>query len=98
MSPVDNLAAELGDVRALVADVAVEAARIAAAIKTFSEVASSVELVRLVRRCGYAEGLAVHDDRQADARARQARAQFTVIRGGNSDAPAMPRKTPRGAA
>ncbi len=85
-------------------DVAAEAARIAVAVAEFSQHADLVEIILGAKRVGYYDGRAEWHDRQADANARKARAQFTVITGGKAPkarkgtAKAAPRKVPGGAA
>ena len=75
MTPAEDLA----DVRELIADVAAEAARIAVVIEGFGDQVQLVELIGLLHRDGYKKGRAEWDDRQADANARKARAQFQLI-------------------
>ena len=103
-----SLKADIADIGALVADVAAEAARVAAVIEAFGVHADVVDLVvntrRLSLRQGYEEGRAERDPLAAEARARQARAQFKVLPGGKAPkartraVKAAARKAPGGAA
>lgn len=76
---ITALTSDIDDIRALVADVAAEAARIATAIEAFGNQVQLVELIELLHRDGYEKGRAERDPHAADARARRARAQFKLI-------------------
>ena len=91
MTPAGNaaiLAADVDGLRLLVAGLAAELAAVAGeAVRVREEVYALdqfAEVIRAVRREGYREGLGTHDGRQADANARERRAQFRVIAGGRA--------------
>jgi len=70
--------AELGE---LVAGLAAEMARIAS---SFDDVETVIDIMLSARRNGYARGLAVHDNYEAAAQARERRAAFQVLPGGKA--------------
>ncbi len=77
MTPADDLAG----IRALLADVAADAERIAGAVAEFGAHVDLVEIIRSAKTVGHLDGRAEWDDRQADINARHARAQFRLIKG-----------------
>jgi hypothetical protein len=76
-----DLPADVAELGELVAGLAAEMARIAASV---NDVEVMADIMLSARRAGYARGLAVHDDYEAAARARELRAGFQVLQGGRS--------------
>lgn len=81
-------AADVAGLGELVAGLAAEIARIAS---SFSDVEIMTDIMLSARRAGYARGLAVHDGYEAAAHARERRAGFQVLQGG--EAARKPRKS-----
>jgi hypothetical protein len=79
---VKALTSDIADVRALVADLAAESARIAVAVAEFRAHLDLVELIKVIHEDGARIGRAEVDPLSAEARAQKARAQFKAIPGG----------------
>ncbi len=90
MTAVRGLAADVADLRNLVADLAAEATRVATAVAEFGAYTELVEIMKLAHGAGYSDGRAERDEGAAIARAAERRAQFKLIPGGK---PATPEVT-----
>ena len=80
-APGYDLPGDVAELGGLVADLAAEMARIAS---SFEDVQVVVDIMLAARRGGYARGLAVHDNYEAAAQARERRAAFQVLPGGKA--------------
>jgi hypothetical protein len=86
-------AQELAAVRAQLADLADQVARIAEALLAFDQHVNLVEIMKAVHEVGWSDARAAADAGNATARAHERRAQFQVLPGGSRPKAAPGRRT-----